>query len=101
MPSNRWCLSLTYAVLKRLVRTRYITLFNIAADAPVAPELIQDACSGPALAEQAARLLDDPDLRRERIAAQLAALDRMGRGGPDPDDAAAEAVLRIVEERKR
>jgi lipid-A-disaccharide synthase len=91
---------LTYAILKRLVRTRYITLFNIAADAAVAPELIQDACNGPALAEELARRLDDPGLRAIQARAQTAALDRMGRGGPDPDEAAAEAVLRILDERR-
>jgi lipid-A-disaccharide synthase len=87
---------LTYAILKRLVRTRYITLFNIAADAAVAPELIQEACNGPALAAELARRLDDPALRAAQVEAQNAALDRMGRGAADPDDAAAEAVLRLV-----
>jgi lipid-A-disaccharide synthase len=91
---------LTYAILKRLVRTRYITLFNIAADAAVAPELIQDDCNGPALAGEVARRLDDETLRRAQIRAQYAALDRMGRGGPDPDEAAAEAVLKVLAERE-
>jgi lipid-A-disaccharide synthase len=91
----------TYALLKRLVRTRYITLFNIAADAAVAPELIQDACTGPALAAEAARRLDDPVFREEQVRAQYAALDLMGRGGPDPDEAAAEAVLALLARRRR
>lgn len=86
----------TYAILKRLVRTRFITLFNIAADAEVAPELIQDACNGPALAAEIARRLDDETLRRAQVREQYAALDKMGRGGPDPDDAAAEAVLTVL-----
>lgn len=86
----------TYALLKRLIRTPYITLFNIAAGRFVAPELVQDACSGEALAAEIARRLDDPALRRAQTKAQYEALDRMGRGGPDPDQAAAEAVLRIA-----
>jgi lipid-A-disaccharide synthase len=90
---------LTYAVLKRLVRTRYITLFNIAADQPIAPELIQQDCNGPALAAEVARRLDDPALRPAQVRAQYAGLVKMGLGGPDPDEAAAEAVLKIVEER--
>jgi len=90
---------MTYAILKRLVRTRFITLFNIAADAAVAPELIQDACNGPALAAEVARRLDDETLRRAQVRAQYAALDKMGRGRPDPDDAAAEAVLKVLAER--
>ena len=86
----------TYALLKRLIRTKYITLFNIAAQAFVAPELVQDDCNGPALAGEVALRLDDPALRAAQVAAQYAALDKMGRGGPDPSETAAEAVLNLV-----
>jgi lipid-A-disaccharide synthase len=86
----------TYAILKRLIRTKYITLFNIAAQDFVAPELVQDACNGPALAHEIARRLDDPGLRRGQAERQTAALAKMGRGGPDPNEAAAEAVLDLV-----
>ena len=86
----------THALLKRLIRTKYITLFNIAAQAFVAPELVQHDCNGPALAHEIALRLDDPVLRRAQVEAQYAALDEMGRGGPDPSEAAAEAVLKLV-----
>lgn len=84
---------LTYAILKRLIRTKYVTLFNIAAQDFVAPELIQDDCNGPALAREIARRLDDPDLRQGQVSRQSEALLAMGRGGPDPSEAAAAAVL--------
>ncbi|MFN3514363.1 MAG: lipid-A-disaccharide synthase [Phenylobacterium sp.] len=90
---------MTHAILKRLIRTRYITLFNIAAQDFVAPELVQDDCNGEALAAEVGRRLDDPDLRRRQVAAQDAALVKMGRGGPDPSEAAAEAVLKLLAER--
>jgi lipid-A-disaccharide synthase len=86
----------TYAIVKRLIRTKYITLFNIAANQAIAPELIQGDCNGPALARELALRLDDPQLRVRQIAAQDAALDKMGRGGPDPSEAAADAILKIV-----
>jgi lipid-A-disaccharide synthase len=86
----------TYAILKRLIRTDYVTLFNIAAQAFVAPELIQEDCNGPALAREVALRLDDPPLRQAQVDAQDAALDKMGRGGPDPSEAAALAVLKIL-----
>jgi lipid-A-disaccharide synthase len=92
---------ITYAIVRRLIRTRYITLFNIAAGEAVAPELIQDACNGPALAREVALRLDDPALRARQAAAQDAALAKMGRGGPDPSEAAAETVLKIAAERTR
>ncbi len=89
----------THAILRRLIRTRYITLFNIAAQDFVAPELVQGDCNGPALAREVALRLDDPALRARQVAAQNAALHRMGRGGPDPDEAAADAILKLLRER--
>ena len=91
--------SMTHAILKRLIRTPYITLFNIAAKAFVAPELVQDDCNGPNLAREVAKRLDDPQLRHEQIEAQSAALLKMGRGGPNPSEAAAEAVLKVLDDR--
>lgn len=87
---------LTYAVLKRLIRTRWITLFNIAAGEMIAPELIQDACTGAALADHLTALLDDPLRRSAQVSRQSAALDAMGRGGPDPSELAAEAVIKVA-----
>jgi lipid-A-disaccharide synthase len=88
--------AMTHAILKRLIRTPYITLFNIAAKDFVAPELVQDDCNGPALAREVARRLDDPQLREQQIAAQTAALAKMGRGGPDPSVMAADTVLKVL-----
>ena len=92
--------ALTHAILKHLIRTPYITLFNIAAKAFVAPELVQDDCNGPALAREIAKRLDDPELRRRQAQAQSEALVTMGRGGPNPSEAAADAVLKLLAERK-
>lgn len=88
--------SASYAVLKRLIRTPWITLFNIAAGEAVAPELIQDACTGEALSRELALRLDDPSLRAEQVRRQTAALERMGKGGPDPNALAADAVVKIT-----
>ncbi|MFN3584715.1 lipid-A-disaccharide synthase [Phenylobacterium sp.] len=90
---------LTYAILKRLIRTKWVTLFNIAAKDFVAPELIQDACNGPALAREVALRLDDAELRRRQVERQYEALAKMGRGGPDPNEAAAQAVLEMLGKR--
>lgn len=88
--------AMTHAILKRLIRTPYITLFNIAAKDFVAPELVQDDCNGPALAREVALRLDDPALRERQAQAQTAALQKMGRGGADPSDVAADAVLKVL-----
>lgn len=88
--------AMTHAILKRLIRTPYITLFNIAAKDFIAPELVQDDCNGPALAREVALRLDDPALRVRQVEAQTAALQKMGRGGADPSDVAADAVLKVL-----
>jgi lipid-A-disaccharide synthase len=83
----------TYAILKRLIRTPWIVLLNIAAGRMVVPELIQGECTGDKLAAELEPLLADQSVRAGRIAAQNAALEAMGRGGPDPAGKAADVVL--------
>ncbi|HEX2817003.1 MAG TPA: lipid-A-disaccharide synthase, partial [Phenylobacterium sp.] len=85
-----------WIVQRLLLRTAWVTLFNIAAREFVAPEMIQKDCTGANLAREVALRLDDKARRDRQARAQLAALDKMGRGGPDPSEAAAEAVLKIV-----
>jgi lipid-A-disaccharide synthase len=88
--------NVTHLVARFLIRTPYVTLFNIAAQAFVAPEFIQDACNGPALAREIALRLDDPALRARQVAAQNAALEKMGRDLGDPASRAADAVLNVL-----
>ena len=87
---------LTHFIARFLIRTRYITLINIAAGDFVAPELVQQRSTGPDIAAAVAPLIDDPARRTTQIAAQKAALVKMGRGGPDPSERAAEAVLKVL-----
>jgi len=88
--------NLTHALAKRLLRTPWVVLFNIAARKFVAPEMIQDDCNGRDLAREVARRLDDPELRRRQVAEQNAALDAMGRGEPDPSEKAAGVVIGLI-----
>lgn len=88
--------AMTHQVLKRLIRTPYVTLFNVAGGAEIAPEFIQNACTGQALAEAVAARLDNPALRERQVEAQYAALDKMGRGQPDPSALAADAVMGVL-----
>ncbi len=91
--------NITHAILKHLILTPWITLFNIAAREFVAPELIQKECTGPKLAAEIEKRLNDPGLRRRQAEKQFTALDLMGRGGPDPSEVAAKAILRLTAER--
>lgn len=92
---------LTYVLLKLAIKTRWITLINIASGRAIVPEFIQDRCNGPDLAAALAARLDDESLRQRQIAEQTEALARLGPlGGPDPSERAADAVIAIVEGRE-
>ena len=91
--------ALTAPIARLLIRTPYITLFNVAAQAFVAPELVQEKCTGQALAREISARLADPDLRARQIAAQYAALDIMRGGVADPIGAAADAVMDVLKHR--
>lgn len=93
--------AITYAILKRLMKPRWITLFNIAAGRAIAPEFIQHACEGEVLAQAAGQLLDDPERRARQAAEQYDALDKMGRGMPDPSETAATAMIDFLRARDR
>jgi lipid-A-disaccharide synthase len=86
----------THKVAQALLRTPYVTLFNVAAGAFVAPERIQGRCTGTILAADLSALLDDPGRRRDQVAAQLAALERLRGGIDDPIGAAADAVVAAI-----
>ncbi|ALL15266.1 lipid-A-disaccharide synthase [Caulobacter henricii] len=91
--------AITYGLLKLLFKPHWVTLINIAAGKSVAPEYLQDAMQGSALSQAVAARLDDPALRQEQVEQQNAALELMGRGMPDPSDAAAEALLAFLKAR--
>ena len=91
----------THFLARFIIRTPYITLVNIAARARVVPELIQDACNGPDLAREVAKLLEGPALAARQVAAQNAALDIMGRDMGDPAERAADVIADMLRQGAR
>lgn len=87
---------LSYAIMKPFFTGKYATLFNHAADAEIARELIQNDATPARFASAVRRLLSDPAVRRDQARRQTEALDLMGRGGRDPSEIAADAVLRVI-----
>ncbi|CAN1501299.1 LpxB Lipid A disaccharide synthetase [Caulobacteraceae bacterium] len=89
----------SYAILKLIFKSPWVTMFNIAAKDFVAPEFLQAECTPDRLAAAVAERLDDPALRARQTAAQNAALEVMGRGGPDPSEKAADTLLALLAQR--
>lgn len=83
---------LTYAIGKRFVRVASYGMVNLVAGRQVVRELIQEACTAGAIADEARSLLTDP----ARAAAMRTDLAEVVRklGGPGASERAAAAVLR-------
>ncbi|TLX78010.1 lipid-A-disaccharide synthase [Pseudomonas nicosulfuronedens] len=84
---------MTYRILKRLVKSPYISLPNLLAGRLLVPELIQDAATPETLATTLLPLLDDGSVQTEPFDAIHRALRQ------DASAQAAEAVLALVEKR--
>lgn len=88
---------ITWALARAfLFKGKYATLMNVAADAEVAPELIQTRFTAENVAAAAAPLLDDEDAREDQVRRQDEALALMGRGGRPAAEIAADAVLKVM-----
>jgi len=80
------------ARLFNLMKAKYISLVNIAADEELVPELVQTKATGANLAAAVSALLDDP-ARRETLSRRLVETTDEMRGDGRASDRAAEAVL--------
>lgn len=83
---------LTYRILRRLVKSPYISLPNLLAERMLVPELIQDAATPDALAQALAPLLEDGAVQTEGFDVIHRALRQ------DASQQAADAVLKLVEQ---
>jgi len=81
---------LTYRILRRLVKSPYISLPNLLAERLLVPELIQDAATPEALAQTLAPLLEGGDVQTEGFDVIHRALRR------DASRQAADAVLALL-----
>jgi lipid-A-disaccharide synthase len=90
---------LSYQLARRVVTLDTIGMVNLIAGEKIAPELIQDACTPDAVASEAISILTDRD-RNTRIRKALAGV-RARLGGPGASRRAAEAILRLIEGRRK
>jgi lipid-A-disaccharide synthase len=85
---------MTYRLARRMTLVDTYAMVNLIAGERVVVELIQDACTAGAMANEAVRLLTDTTYRMRMIAS----LDDVRRrlGGPGASDRAADAVLDVI-----
>lgn len=89
---------LTYALGKPLVRIDTYAMANLIAGEKVVPELIQDGCTGEAIARETVSFLTDRD-RWTRTHARLAET-RAKLGAPGSTGRVADAVLEVARRRR-
>ncbi len=82
---------LTFRILKRMVKSPYVSLPNLLAQRLLVPELLQDAATPDAMAQLLSPLLDNGDIQTEGFDA----IHRTLRC--DASSQAASAVLELVE----
>lgn len=90
----------SYRLMKPLVKAKYFTMLNLAADEEVAHEFIQFDATAEKITPEVLRLLTDPQAAKAQAKRQTEVLEIMGRGGPNPSELAADAVLAVLEKRK-
>ena len=88
---------ITAAIVRRLVKVPHASLVNLMAEREVVPERIQEACLPDALAEALLRPMLDPAVAAAQRAGFLEALAKLRAPEGLPSDAAAEAVLKVLE----
>ncbi len=86
---------LTYQLAKRLVTIPYIGLVNILAGQVVVPEFLQDRMTSDNIADEALKILGDPE--QQRVMQKAFQDIRISLGGAGASMRAAELILAEIE----
>lgn len=85
-----------FIILNFMLKSRFVTLVNIALDQAIVPEFIQNEFTPEVVVHAACQLLDDPVDHARQVKLLDRALVKMGRDDPPMADRAAEALLRML-----
>lgn len=88
-----------FLVRRMGVNVEHASLANLLVGREVVPEFIQEACTGPALAEAVDRLLTSEEAREAQRQGFRELADVLGEPIPPPSERAAQVVLDIVNAR--
>jgi lipid-A-disaccharide synthase len=92
---------LTYRVVRRMVKVKYVTITNLLLDRLAVPELLQDDCTPDKLCEAVSKLLTDETARTAQLQAAAEAMRMLGAGEMAPSERAARVVLHEIGARIR
>ncbi len=89
---------LSAALARRLLKVRHASLLNLLSGHELVPELLQEACTPARLADALHRLLSDPAAAAAQREGFHAVLDALRPPGGLPSEAAAAAVLGLLDQ---
>ena len=87
---------LTEFLIPRLVNVDSANLVNLLIDRRAIPECLFSDCTPASVASELSALLADPERRAAQRIACAEAMERLGGGGADPGQRAADSVLRVI-----
>jgi len=89
--------SLSFAILKFLIKVKYASLINIIGKREIIPEYIQSNCTPEKISTAIIDLLDNSDKRLAQVHSSKKILESIGFGGPiKPSVKAAELILKYL-----
>ncbi len=89
---------LSAAIARRMITVSHASLVNLLAQREIVPELLQEACTPELLAAALRVLLDDPAAAAAQRAGFRDVLAMLRPDSQAPSDAAAAAVLRLLDQ---
>jgi lipid-A-disaccharide synthase len=85
-----------FIILNFMLKSRFVTLVNIALGKAIVPEMIQNELTADAMTTEIARLLTDPEAHARQVKLLDQALAKMGRDDPPMAQRAAAALIAML-----
>jgi lipid-A-disaccharide synthase len=92
---------LTMMIVRRMAKVSSVSLTNLILGQEIIPEYLQEDCTAANLAPAVRQILTDTGERQKQIEAADTVATALGAGGNPPAMRAADAILKILNDRKR
>lgn len=87
---------LSRLIIGMMLKTDTVTLVNLVSETRAVPEFLGRRCQPGPMSQALYRLIENPDDRREQVAAMALTMERLGRGGEAPGLRAARSVMGAI-----
>lgn len=88
--------ALSYMIIKKMAKIRYVNLINIISNKEIIPEMIQSDCNCNKIFYHLKRLIENEHIGYKQIEDSALALEMMGLGSKNASKVAAQEILKII-----